>query len=339
MRRKDVGVAVAHWRLAAAILRLLTLIRFGGLSALTLTLALTLSFAVHGTAKAQQDPHHTQYLFNQLSLNPAYAGSRGTLSSMLFYRNQWTGFAGAPVTQSFTFHVPSPRNRAGFGVNFINDKIGYTSQQWATFSYAYILPVGKTAHLALGLRGGMMNYRINWSEVTATDLQDPLLSTNARSLVMPTVGTGAFFSSDRFYAGLSVPHILNTPLMRRAPGYDAVARLYRHAYFTMGYVFGINKAVQWKPSILLKYAPGAPLELDVNLMAYIARRFWIGASWRSNDAVALMMDFQIAKHLRLGYAYDYTTTELRNFNSGTHEFLLGVEIYQKKAKMKSPRYF
>jgi type IX secretion system PorP/SprF family membrane protein len=292
-----------------------------------------------GGLYAQQDPHHTQYLFNGLSLNPAYAGARGTPSAMFFYRNQWAGFAGAPVTQSFTYHMPGAKGRAGYGLNVLNDKIGYTQQQWVTLSYAYILPVGKQAHLAFGLRGGAMNYKINWSEVQATDLQDPIIAANARSILMPNVGTGLYFSTPRMYAGISMPHILNTPLVREGAAQQSVARLYRHVYFTAGYVLGVNNAVQWKPSVLLKYSPGAPLELDVNLMAYFAQRFWVGASWRSGDAVAMMVDFQIARQLRLGYAYDYATTPLRKFHNGTHEFLLGFELTSKKTKMKSPRYF
>ncbi|HEX2898791.1 MAG TPA: type IX secretion system membrane protein PorP/SprF [Bacteroidia bacterium] len=288
---------------------------------------------------AQQDPHHTQYMFNGLSINPAYAGSRGTVSGMLFYRNQWTGFAGAPVTQSFSCHMPTAKKRAGLGLSVMNDKIGYMSQQWATASYAFIIPVGEDANLALGLRGGVMNFRVNWNEVTATDMGDPIVANNVRSVLMPNVGTGLYFSTPRLYAGLSLPHILNTPLRRSDAGSDAVARLYRHAYFTAGYVLGLQDDVQWKPSILLKYSPGAPLELDVNLMAYIAKRFWIGASWRSGDAVALMLDFQIARHLRLGYAYDYSITALRKFHNGSHELLLGFELFPKPSKMKSPRYF
>lgn len=291
------------------------------------------------SARSQQDPHHTQYMFNGLSINPAYAGSRGTLSGMLFYRNQWTGFAGAPVTQSFTFHMPGARKRAGFGINVMNDQIGYMRQQWLTLSYAYIIPVGENAKLALGLRGGMMNFRINWAEVTATDMGDPLVAANARSLLLPNVGTGLYFSTPRMYAGLSMPHILNTPLRRQEPAYDQVARLYRHVYFTAGYVLGLSSSVKWKPSMLVKYSPGAPVEVDLNLMAYIADRFWVGAGWRSGDAIAMMMDLQIAKHFRLGYAYDFSTTELQKFHNGTHEFLLGFELFPKKALMKSPRYF
>jgi type IX secretion system PorP/SprF family membrane protein len=289
--------------------------------------------------RAQQDPHYTQYIFNGLSLNPAYAGSRGTLSGMFFFRNQWTGFPGAPVTQSFSYHMPGAKQRAGYGISVMNDKIGYTQQQWITLSYAYIIPLGERAHLAFGLRGGAMNYRINYNRVEANDLQDPVITNNVRSLLMPNVGTGVYFSNDRLYAGLSMPHILNTPLVSQEPGRTAVARLYRHVYFTTGYVLGLHNRVQWKPSILVKYSPAAPVEVDVNLMAFVAQRLWVGASWRSRDAVAIMMDLQIARQFRIGYAYDYGTTPLRKYHTGTHEILLGFELSSKKSKMKSPRYF
>jgi type IX secretion system PorP/SprF family membrane protein len=299
-------------------------------------LLLLLAFAF--IAEAQQDPHYSQYIFNGLSLNPAYAGSRGTVSGMFFYRNQWTGFNGAPVTQAFSLHTPIQRGHAGVGLNLVNDKIGYMGQQWVTASYAYILSLGGSNRLAFGLRGGFMNFKIHWDEVRVSDLQDPILASNARSMMLPNVGTGLYFSNNRMYVGLSMPHILNSPL-RRDQGSLAVAHLYRHAYLTAGYVFGINNSVQWKPSILLKYAPGAPLELDVNLMALFAQKFWVGVSWRSRDAVAFMLDFQIAKQFRMGYAFDYSTTELRKYHNGTHEILLGFELYSKHAKMKSPRYF
>ena len=288
---------------------------------------------------AQQDPHHTQYMFNGLSINPAYAGSRGTVTGTLLYRNQWTGFAGAPVTQSFSMHAPGEKRKVGLGINLINDKIGYLQQQWATVSYAFILPTGEKSSLALGLRGGFLNFRINWDEVRATDLQDPILNTQARALIMPNFGTGLFFKNERFYAGLSMPHLLNSRLRSDDPAKTAISRLYRHAYFTTGIILGIDKAVQFKPSVLVKYSPGAPLQVDLNLMLLFAKKLWIGTSLRSNDAIAVMFDFQFAKQLRLGYAFDYSITELQKYNNGTHEFMLGFEIATKKSKMKSPRYF
>ncbi len=305
--------------------------------ALLLIAILTLNWGQE--LKAQQDPHHTQYMFNGLSINPAYAGSRGTLAGTFLYRNQWAGFEGAPVTQSFSFHMPGEKRKVGLGFNLVNDKIGYLQQQWATVSYAFVLPVGEKSSLALGLRGGMLNFRINWDEVRATDLQDPILNTQARALLMPNFGTGLYFKNEHMYTGISMPHLLNSRLRSDDPAKSEISRLYRHAYFTTGFILGLDNAVQWKPSALVKYSPGAPVQVDINLMAYLARKIWIGASWRSNDAVAFMFDFQFAKQLRLGYAFDYTITDLQKYNNGTHEFMLGFEIVTKKSKMKSPRYF
>lgn len=288
---------------------------------------------------AQQDPHHTQYMFNGLSINPAYAGSRGTIAGTLLIRNQWTGFEGAPKTQSLSFHMPGNKRKVGIGLNLINDKIGYLQQQWMTASYAFILPTGKRSSLALGLRGGLLNFRINWNEVKATDLQDPILNTQARALIMPNFGTGLYFKHDRFFAGLSMPHLLNSRLRTDDPLKTEISRLYRHVYLNSGFILGLNNTVQWKPSVLVKYSPGAPVQVDVNLMALLAQRFWIGTSWRRNDAIAFMLDFQFAKQLRLGYAFDYSITELQKYNNGTHEFMLGFEIVSKQSKMKSPRYF
>lgn len=331
-QRDSIPFFIWHWVAGACV--------WGRPLALRAGLALLLGLAVAAqSANAQQDPHYTQYPFNGLALNPAYAGSRGTLCGMMFHRNQWTGFDGAPVTQTFSCHMPGARKRAGFGVNVLHDKIGYTSQQWATLSYAFIVPLKEDVNLALGLRGGAMNFRIHWNEVTVTDLGDPVVASNTRSLLMPNVGTGAYLSSQRMYMGLSMPHILNTPLRQRGPASNEVARLYRHAYLTAGVVLGLRKAVQWKPSCLVKYSPGAPVEVDVNLMAYFAGKFWVGAAWRSGDAVAMLLDLQIARHFRLGYAYDYSITELRRFHHGTHEFLLGFELSTKKSNLKSPRYF
>jgi type IX secretion system PorP/SprF family membrane protein len=278
-------------------------------------------------------------MFNGLSINPAYAGSRGTIAGTLLIRNQWAGFEGAPKTESLSFHMPGNKRKIGIGFNLINDKIGYLQQQWMTASYAFIVPTGQKSSWAFGLRGGLLNFRINWNEVKATDLQDPILNSQARALIMPNFGSGLYFKHERFFAGLSMPHLLNSRLRTDDPMKTEISRLYRHVYFNTGFILGLNNAVQWKPSVLLKYSPGAPVQVDVNLMALLSKRFWIGSSWRSNDAIAFMFDFQFAKQLRLGYAFDYSITELQKYNNGTHEFMLGFEIVSKQSKMKSPRYF
>ncbi|MEM1000281.1 MAG: type IX secretion system membrane protein PorP/SprF [Bacteroidota bacterium] len=287
---------------------------------------------------AQQDPHHTQYIFNGLAINPAYAGSRGTIAATFLYRNQWLGFSGAPETQSLSLHMPGGRGRYGFGFTLVNDQIGHLSQQWLQAAYAFRIPVG-AGHLALGLQGGLLNFRVRWEDVQALEEVDAIFAQAPANMLLPNVGSGVYFSTDRFYLGLSAPHILESRLLDDNPARAQLARLYRHVYFTGGYVLGQKNAVQWKPSFLLKYVPGSPLQADFNLMALLRKKYWLGVSFRPGDAISAMLDFQIVRHFRVGYAYDYTISNLANYQSGSHELYLGFELVTQQSKFKSPRFF
>jgi type IX secretion system PorP/SprF family membrane protein len=286
----------------------------------------------------QQDPHHTQYLFNGMAINPAYAGSRGTIAGTFMYRKQWAGFDGAPQTQSLSAHTPAGQGKYGFGLTLINDQIGYLGQQWIQGSYAFRFQAGP-GKLALGLQAGLLNFRMRWEEVRAVDQIDAVFALAPQSMVLPNVGTGIYYHTDRFYLGVSAPHLLESKLLDPNPARTELARLYRHFYLTGGYVLGHNNAVQWKPSFLVKYIPGQPVQADFNLMALFRKKYWLGVSYRPGDAVSAMFDFQIAKYFRLGYAYDYTLSGLSSFQSGSHELYLGFELVSSKSKYKSPRYF
>jgi type IX secretion system PorP/SprF family membrane protein len=287
---------------------------------------------------AQQDPHHTQYLFNGMAINPAYAGSRGTIAATFLFRKQWVGFDGAPETQSLSAHMPGGNGRYGFGLTFINDKIGYLGQQWIQGSYAFAFPLGP-GKLALGLQGGLLNFKIHWNEVRAVDVVDDVFAQTAQAMLLPNVGTGVYYYTDRLYLGASAPHLLESGLIEPNPARVQLARLYRHFYLTGGYVLGLDNAVQWKPSFLLKYIPGFPLQADFNLMALFRKKYWFGLSYRTGDAVSAMIDFQIGKYFRLGYSYDYALSGLSGFQTGSHELYLGFELVTKKSKFRSPRYF
>jgi type IX secretion system PorP/SprF family membrane protein len=291
-----------------------------------------------GPLSAQQDPHQTQYLFNGLAINPAYAGSRNTLSGSFMYRNQWAGFEGAPQTQTLSMHMPGGKGRYGFGVTLINDQIGHLSQQWLQGAYAFRFQVG-AGKLALGLQGGLLNFRVRWEDIRALQEVDDVFALAPQNMLLPNIGTGVYYNTDRLYLGISAPHLLESELLGDNPARNAVARLYRHIYLTAGYVLGLNNAVQWKPSFLLKYVPGQPMQADLNLMALVRKKYWFGISFRPGDAVSAMLDFQIARSFRVGYAYDYTLSNLSNFQSGSHELYLGFELETRKSNIKSPRFF
>ena len=296
-------------------------------------------------AFAQQDPHFSQYMFNHLVLNPAYAGSWGYLTSNFIFRKQWVGFDGAPETQSFSVHAPTRNDRHGFGLGFVNDKIGVTKSTGVSLDYAFRIHLSKNARLAFGLNGTMINYQVNMGGVrTGSDINgtgvDPAFSpsTSPQNAFFPNVGAGVFFHTKHFYAGASAPKLLDQQL---PGGYTTTQSLSRkHFFFTTGLVFGKDDAaVKFKPSVLVKYQPESPISVDLNAHFLFADRLWLGVSYRTEDAIVGMVQLQALKWLRIGYAYDYVTSDINPFAAASHEFLLGLDLNFKQKAMVSPRYF
>jgi type IX secretion system PorP/SprF family membrane protein len=295
------------------------------------------------TCAAQQEPMYSQYMFNQLSINPAYAGKDGYFSSALLFRQQWTGINGAPTTQNLVLHGPSANDRHGFGLSLYNDRIGVSNNSSVGLSYAFRIHLGENARLCLGLSGALTNYRADFggvrtgSDIHPGQLDDPSFTGRRINLWIPNAGTGVFFHTRRFYAGASAPRLLEQSLAPR----DAAsqAKQARHFFFTTGVMLGEEMAaVKFRPSILAKYQPATGMQFDLNAHFLFVDRFWLGASWRTEDALVLMAEWNIAQWLRIGYAYDYARSSLSTYTSGSHEFMLGVDLNFKKA-MISPRYF
>ncbi len=286
---------------------------------------------------AQQDPHFSQYMFNGLVLNPAYAGSRDVLSTTLIYRNQWAGMDGAPKTGTFSIHAPSADQNHGFGLSFVSDNIGASSDATINLSYAYRIKVGKKARLALGLQGMVMNYKLATSEVRTGGPGDPAYTGQDVNLWMPNAGAGLYLNSDRYYAGFSVPHLISNKLNGDVAGLDS--KRYMHSNLTAGAVFRLGNSVKFKPSFLLKMAPASPLSLDLNASFLFKEMLWLGVSYRTQDAVVFILELQATRQLRIGYAYDLNTSALNAYNSGSHELMIGFDFNFGKKSMISPRYF
>ena len=287
------------------------------------------------TATAQQQAMYTQYMFNGLALNPAYAGSHDALSLTGLARIQWVGIEGAPNTQTFAAHSPIA-DRSSVGLFLIHDNIGVTNQYGIYSSYAYRIPMGKGA-LSMGLQVGFNNYSINLNQVS-TKLQDQNFSVSDGGGLLPNFGAGLFYSSERFYVGASVPHIRNNELFQdNVESFNA--RQFRHYFLTAGYVFDVGPSLKLKPNFLVKAVQGAPVEYDINANLLIKEVLWVGASYRTNDAMSFLIEMLLSPQLRLGYAYDYTTTELQEFNTGSHELMLNYRFAFDKSKVLSPRYF
>ncbi len=287
---------------------------------------------------AQQDPMYSQYMFNKLAVNPGYAGSRDLLTSDLLYRYQWVNFDGAPKTISASLHSPLNNPHLALGAYVYNDQIGPLSYTGAlgTFAYRIILPQGK---LSFGLQGGFKNNNIV-SEFNAKDSQDPLLTENIEKKLVPDASFGVYYYSDNFYAGLSSLHLLqNQSLMvRDASGNVQFTKLLAHFYAMTGAAIPLSENVVFRPSLLAKFVNNAPPQLDVNASFLFANVIWLGASYRTEKAVAFITEINIAQNFRVGYSYDIWFNELKVYNKGSHEIRLSFDINVGR-RILSPRYF
>jgi len=295
--------------------------------------------ATGGAASGQQIPVLSQYMFNGLVINPAYAGSKDFMSSTLMVRRQWAGFDGAPTTQNASVHGPLRRKRVGLGLMISNDKIGITGRTDVFASYAYHLPM-RDGKLALGLQGGFSYVKSSFSELSYTDQDDPVYMANSLTNLQPNFGFGTYYYRERFYAGLSAPQLISYDSIQPANVYgQKVHHLARHYYFHSGIILQGSREFIVRPSVLVKYAQHAPMQVDLNLNFLLSNIFWVGASWRSGDALVAIFEYQINRKLRIGYSYDYTLSRLKNYSSGSHEFMIGYDFGYDVIKMKTPRYF
>lgn len=290
------------------------------------------------TTQAQQDPQFTQYMYNTMSVNPAYVGSKGHGMIVGLGRTQWVGFDGAPDTQTLSYDTPLGNTRVGLGANLVNDKIGPSSETYLDANVSYSIETGDEGNLALGLKLGGRLLNIDWTKGRSRD-NDQAFIHNINNKFLPTIGAGVYYYTPKWYAGLSVPNFLNSEHYdetKRLTYQTAIERM--HFFLIAGYVFDLNESIKFKPSALLKIVRGAPLSLDVSANFLFNEKFRAGLAWRWDDAIAVLLGFQATKSLHIGYAYDLTTSNYNVTNSGTHEVLLRYELI-KDARMKSPRFF
>jgi type IX secretion system PorP/SprF family membrane protein len=301
--------------------------------------------------QAQQDKMFSQYMFNMMALNPAYAGSRDILSMSALYRNQWTGVQGAPQTATFTMDMPLNRERVGVGLQLYGDKAGVMEEAGAFASYAFRIKVGARSTLALGLQAGASSYRTNLTEVKTTPdgsgQIDPAFASNI-SKILPNFGTGIYLSNDRGYLSVSVPRLIKNKLSEYDVG-DLRSVQARQGYLAAGFVVGISPVVKMKPLMLVRYAEGAPLGFDGNINFWFADRIAIGASVRRNqfsswtkyttDAIVGMLELQLTDQFRFGYAYDRTMNNFQSVAPSSHEIMIRYEFGFGKNRILTPRYF
>ncbi|MDF1673697.1 MAG: type IX secretion system membrane protein PorP/SprF [Vicingaceae bacterium] len=291
------------------------------------------------TSKAQQDPLVSQYMFNGLFLNPAYAGSHPYWTSTLTYRNQWVGFDGAPETGIAAIDGPLPNENMGLGVILIHDKIGVTRQNTMVINYAYSIKINDISRLAFGINAGFSQYSQRLSDLKVWD-DDVVFEGNTSSKVLPKFGAGAYYYANKYYLGFSVPTLFAYQNDRNFHiDVNRSSFLRRHYMLTGGYVFDVGGNFKLKPSFLGKYVISAPFEMDINLSAIYKDTYWLGVSYRTGDAIAFIAEYQTNKAFRVGYSYDLTLSDLNNYSYGSHEIMIGIDFGKDLAKVKTPRFF
>ena len=290
-------------------------------------------------SNAQQLPQFTQYMYNTIAINPAYAGSRGALSIVGLNRNQWAGFDGGPQTQTLSIHSPLRNEKVGLGFSLINDKSGYENFTYAFADFSYTIKANDDVNISFGLKAGMTYYKLAEELYNATEVnQDPYFNDKLNRW-NSNFGAGVLFHSDRWYAGLSMPKIINHDLNNDTE-FAALERI--HYYAIGGYVFDLGDNLKLKPSFMMKYTKGAAISTDLTANFLFNEKFWLGGSYRFNgeqNAVGALVDFQVTDQFRVGYTYEIPTGEIRPYTSGSHEILLMYEFRFMKRKQKSPRYF
>ncbi|TYA78789.1 PorP/SprF family type IX secretion system membrane protein [Seonamhaeicola marinus] len=300
-------------------------------------LIVTLFWCTSGIA--QQLPQFTQYMYNTIAINPAYAGSRDALSIVGLHRSQWVGFAGGPITQTLSIHTPLRNDRIGLGLSFIEDDLGPQNFSYLYADFAYSIPTGSNGKLAFGVKGGFTQYSFDQEFLNDPNVSSDPFFRGYENRWAPNVGAGVYWSTDRVYASLSAPRILNTDTNRN----DDIKALDRISYyFTVGGVIDISKSFKFKPAGLIKATNGAPLSYDVTANFLFKEKFWFGGTYRINELTRAwggIVDFQISRQLRLGYAYERPISDILDYTSGTHEILLIYEFKFLSSKLKSPRYF
>lgn len=292
---------------------------------------------------AQQDAQYTQYMYNTLSVNPAYAGSRDVLSFVGLYRTQWVGLDGAPDTFTASLHSPVGE-KVGLGLNVTHDEIFITSETYIDLSFSYTLNISDKGKLALGLKGGghFLNIDTNKLNTGAFNQLDADAEINIDNKFSPQFGLGVYYYTDSFYLGLSAPNILETEHFDENAANNnsfSTAREKINFYLMAGKTFDLSENIVFKPSGLFKIVEGAPLQLDLSANFLIQEKLTLGAAYRWSAALSGMVGFQISDQLMLGLAYDRETTQLRQFNDGSYEIFLRYELFKRNNRMISPRFF
>lgn len=289
---------------------------------------------------AQQDAQYTQYMYNTVSVNPAYAGSRGHLSIAGLYRNQWLGLDGAPETQTLNVHTPVGYRGVGLGLSIVNDKIGPTSETYFDVDFSYTIQTSDEGKLSFGLKASAHMLDIRYSELDEYEVDPQLRSQqDIQNKFSPNIGAGVYYHTNKFYAGISAPRMLETTHFDSSSASTAKEQM--NLYLITGYVWDLNPSLKFKPTLLTKTVQGAPLQVDLSANFMLNEKFIGGVAYRWDAAFSGLMGFMLSDQFMIGLAYDREISELgaATFNDGSFEIILRYDFIRNIGNMKSPRFF
>ncbi len=305
-----------------------------------LKIIILLLIAFSGRVMAQQDPMYTMYMLDKMLINPAFAGSSSWLVGTLKYRQQFIGFDGNPVTETFNFHTPIQKRHIGLGFKIINDKTGIMNNLNASLFYSYHLNFAG-GKLSIGLEGGIYNRTVDYTKLVLTDPADNSLPLTSMSSLVPDASLGIYYQKKQFYIGFSDVHLIKKTFNYKTKN-ESKSHLYNHMYLLMGKVFDISDKWAFEPSVLVKYEASAPIQADVNALLSFHDRVAVGIQYRSSDAAAALLKINILDNLRVAYSYDMTISGLSKYSGGAHEIILsyGIKLPPPPAEKEiHPRYY
>ena len=297
------------------------------------------------TVQAQQDPQYTQYMYNTQVINPAYAGSGDALSIGLLYRTQWVGLEGAPKTATLTGHTPiGSLDNMGIGLSIVRDELGPAIETNLIVDYSYTINTSESAKLAFGLKAGVDLLDVDFTKLNQNpNTPDNHLVDNVDNKFQPQIGAGAYYYTDNYYVGLSVPNFLTTKHFDESSiansSVESVAAERLHYFLIAGYVFELNDNLKFKPATLIKAVSGSPLQADVSANFLINDKFTVGAAYRWSAAMSAMLGFQASDEIFIGFGYDYQTTDIEEFSDGSYEIMIRFDVFNKPERVLTPRFF
>lgn len=300
-------------------------------------LGLIILFVGIGNMMAQQEPMFTQYMFNSLTINPAYAGTTETLNLNTLTRLQWVGLEGSPKTFSLTAHTPIEGRKIGLGITLVTDEIGPVNNTFFTINYAYRLRVTDDLTLSMGLKGGISSYKVGLTDLSVIDPEDPQFQSNEKK-ISPNLGFGFYLYGDQYYVGFSAPKLIQTTVDDEYATDEN--QLKRHYFIVGGYNWQINSEWLLKPSLLTKIVAGSPVSNDITVQGLYNDLVGAGVMYRIGDAAGLFVFGKVYKELQVGYGYEYSLNGLSGINSGTHEIMLtyDFDVTKERKRMRIFRF-